>query len=141
MKLITAEMIMAKNPCHNYSESRIKKLIGNGKTLLEILRSKIPVKDRIWVITRFLPDNENRKFAIWCARQANKNNISKIAAYIDAIEAYYVTGTGTKKQMIAADCATNCKAYWAADCAAERKTQIKYLRGIVMVGVAEWLCA
>jgi GGDEF domain-containing protein len=127
---ITTEMIMAKKPCADYTTERVHGLIGDGKSLLEILAGDIPAEDRIWVIAQFLSDLENRKFAIWCARRVNRNNIPEITAYIDAIEAYYITGSGTEDQMRAADRA----AYRAADGAAERKAQIEYLRDAIGKG-------
>jgi hypothetical protein len=135
---ITTEMIMAKKPCADYTTERVHELIGDGKSLLEILAGDIPVEDRIWVIAQFLSDLENRKFAIWCARRVNRNNIPEITAYIDAIEAYYITGSGTEDQMRAAywaaDRAADSAADWAADGAAERNAQIEYLRDAIGKG-------
>lgn len=40
-------------------------------TLLNVLSSEnIPNKDRIWLVTRFLPDRENHLFMLWCAENA-----------------------------------------------------------------------
>jgi hypothetical protein len=51
----------------------VEGLIGEGKTLLEILDLDIPAGDRIWALTRLLgliDRNElNGEFARWCALQ------------------------------------------------------------------------
>ena len=67
-KKITVSMIMKKKPCPDWPEEKVKKVIGMGKTLIEFIDLDIDILDRIWVITRFLSDDKNRKFAIWCAR-------------------------------------------------------------------------
>ena len=129
--------MMEKKPCPEYTEEKIAAILGDGKTLTEILELKeVPAKDRIWAVVQFLPKIDNRKFAIWCARRANRNNIPKITRYIDAVEAFYVFGTITKKELnahraaynaaeSAADWGAYCAAYnytaayWAADIAAD----------------------
>ena len=114
---ITTKMIMAKKPCSEYTKEIVSGLIGKGKTLLEILSLKIPDDDIIWCVTKFLPDIENRKFAIWCARQC-KTDIPEIKLYIDAIENYYIKKTISKEELDAADWAAYRAADWAADWAA-----------------------
>ena len=114
---ITTKMIMAKKPCSEYTKEIVSGLIGKGKTLLEILSLKIPDDDIIWCVTKFLPDIENRKFAIWCARQC-KTDIPEIKLYIDAIENYYIKKTISKEELDAADWAASRAADWATDWAA-----------------------
>ena len=106
--IITTEMIMEKKPCKEYTQERVQKLVGEGKTLLELTELDIPVLDRVWVIAMFLDDKTNRKFAIWCARQC-KISIRAITDYIDITEKYY-DGKATKEELKAARSA----AYYAA---------------------------
>ena len=73
----------------------------------------ISAQDRIWEAVKVLPEVENRKFAIWCARHANLNNIPAIKKYLDAVEAFYVFGTMKKKDLDVCR-AEYCAAYWAA---------------------------
>ena len=120
---ITVEQILAKNPCTEWTEKRLRKYIGEGKTLSEILNlKKISIDDKIWCVTKFLPDAANRIFAIWCARQCS-TKYKEIATYIEVIEAYYA-GQATKEELQAADraadWATCSAAYSAADWAADR---------------------
>ena len=153
---ITTKMIMGKNPCVDWPEEKVLKTIGKGKTLLELANLKISISDRIWVITRFLTDNQNRKFAIWCARSC-KSKIPEINNYIDIIEKYY-EGLATIEELRsaaraayraadratdwaasraasrAADCAAYRGADWAADMAAMRKKQIEKLKDIIKEG-------
>jgi len=113
MKKITAEMIMDKEPCEDWTEERVRKYIGKGKTLKEILEIKeVSEEDRIWCVTRFLPDKTNRAFAIWCAQQC-RTDVQEIKDYIKVIKRYYA-GKATDEELMAAERA----AYWAADGAA-----------------------
>lgn len=73
----------------------------------------ISAQDRIWEAVKVLPDVENRKFALWCARHANQNNVKEIKKYLDAVEAFHIFKTITKKEMDVCR-AEYCAAYWAA---------------------------
>ena len=125
-------MILEKYPCEEWDKKRIKKYIGRGKSLSDILAiSGVKASDKIWCATRFLPDNVNREFAIWCARRC-KTNIKEITNYIDVIEKFYegkATPAELKTAQKAADRAANTPeahnhiavcwaAFWAADGAA-----------------------
>ena len=125
MKKITAEMIMDKEPCEDWTEERVRKYIGKGKTLKEILEIKeVSEEDRIWCVTRFLPDKTNRAFAIWCAQQC-RTDVQEIKDYIKVIKRYYA-GKATDEELMAAERAAYRAAeraayraaYWAADGAA-----------------------
>ena len=150
MKLITTKDVLKHNPCNEWTEERLKKKLGKGKTLLQILNMKsVSYADRIWCVTRFLPDKTNRKFAIWCARQC-KTDVQEITDYIDTTEKYY-NGQATEDELSAAysaadwaaDRATYSAAGWAAyraaywaECraahsAAERKKQIAKLKELL----------
>ena len=125
---ITTETMMAKSPCLEYTKEKVSAILGDGKTLKEILEMEdIPAKDRVWATVQFLPNIENRKFAIWCARRVNRNNVSKITRHIDAVEEFYIFGTMTKTEFDecreaynAADTAADTAADWAAEYAAYR---------------------
>jgi len=137
MKKITVEMIMDKKPCVEWTEERVRGYIGKGKTLKQILTLKnVSSDDKIWCVTRFLPDKTNRAFAIWCAEQC-KTDVQQIKDYIKVIKRYY-SGKATKAELWAAYWAAYLAAYWAADSAAcpaysasERNKQIKKLLTMV----------
>lgn len=131
---ITVKMIMDKEPCKEYPESRVSELVGKGKTLTELLDLDIPEKDRIWVVAKFLDDKTNRAFAIWCARQC-KTKCKEITEYINVIERFY-DGKATEDEVRtahrAAYSAADRAAYRAAySAAAERKKQILKLKKMV----------
>jgi len=108
---ITVEQILGKKPCAEWTGKRLRKHIGDGKELVDILElPDISADDKIWCVTKFLSDKVNRKFAIWCARQC-ETEVEEIADYIDVIERYY-DNKATKKELDAAN--------WAADMAADR---------------------
>ncbi|MBU1941441.1 MAG: hypothetical protein KKC68_06660 [Candidatus Thermoplasmatota archaeon] len=158
MKKITVKDILSKVPCPEWTEARLRKKIGKGKTLPEILDlSGVEDKDKIWCVIRFLDDKTNRAFAIWCARRC-EFKVKEVTEYIDVIERYY-NGKATKEELKKADSsshwaadraaynAANEASYWAADRAAyeaaywaaynaadrvaERKKQVAYLRKVV----------
>ena len=120
--IITVKMIMEKNPCEDWTEKKISKIIGNGKTLIEILSmSKIKAADRIWCVTQFLSDKVNREFAIWCVRQC-KTDVKEITEYIDVIEKYY-------SDWASFWVAANRSAYRV-----DRRKQIKKLKELIIKG-------
>ena len=131
--IVTVDMMMEKRPCPEWPRERVAAYLGEGKTLTAMLRDAladngISIPDAIWGVTRFLPDNINRAFAIWCLRQC-KTDVKEIADYIDTIERYYA-GKATKDELNAADRA----AYRAAH-GAHRKLQAERL--IEMIDAAE----
>ena len=66
---------MSWKPCEeNYDEAKVKSLIGNGKTPLEICDLKIPAEDRLWVVLRpeIIPENDLQEMACKFAEQALK---------------------------------------------------------------------
>ena len=114
-KKITAEMVLDKNPCSGHEE-QIRKYFKKGRTIPQCLKlldvAEISADDKIWVATRFMPDEMNRKFAIWCARSC-KTECKEIREHINVIERFY-NGKATEDELDAADSA----AYGAADSAA-----------------------
>ena len=62
---ITVKKIMSWKPCSEYPESTVKKLIGKGKTPLEICDLGIPAEDRLWVLLRnaIIPENDIHELA------------------------------------------------------------------------------
>ena len=50
MDKITVSQIMTWNPCPDYTEGRVRELIGDGLTPEQILDLPIPAEDRIWVM-------------------------------------------------------------------------------------------
>lgn len=65
---ITVEDILKQNSYGVRSKKRIREHIGDGKTLIDVLNeTSVHAADRIWCVTRFLPDEINRRFAADCA--------------------------------------------------------------------------
>ena len=138
MKIITVEMIMKEKPCPDWTEERVRKYIGKGKTLKEILQIKdVDPADRIWCAINFLPDETNMKFAIWCVEQC-WTDIEEIKEYIKTVKRFYA-GQATREELCRVDWPDDWKndgeAYWVAcwtaawadDSAAMRNKQIKKL--------------
>ncbi len=69
---ITAGFIMKHRPCYRYPERRVRDLVGAGKTPLQVLASRIPAADKVWVLLLpgVLSHAESVKFAVSCARRA-----------------------------------------------------------------------
>ena len=122
---ITVEEIMSKHPCKEWTRELVEEQIGEGKTLTEILDLDIEAFDRIWAVVWFLPEEINRTFAIWCARQC-ETDVTEISDYIDTIESCYNDQDKLKEADMAAvkasrkACDVDSNAYWAAHRAAER---------------------
>ena len=123
--LITAKMILDKNPCH-YTKEDLIKLLGDGKSPLDAMNlTGVSDKDKIWAATRFLPDKVSREFAIWCAQQCGTKK-KEIISHIDTIEKFYA-GAAYR----AADWAAYRAAGWAADRAKMRKKQVAKIKSLI----------
>ena len=138
---ITVEQIMDKKPCGKWTEKRIRKYLGKGMSLLEILNLKgVSVENKIWGATKFLPDKINREFAIWCAKSC-KTKVKEITVYIDVIERYYA-GDATCAAFRAAHWAAYSWAAYsvaneAADWTTARKQQLEKLKELVAKALGE----
>ena len=134
--LITDTDVEKKNPCYL---GRYLSLPWS-RTLLEIADMKeVPPENRIWLITAFLPDKENRLFAVWCARNAlifMANPDPRSVNAIDVAE-QFAHGNATAEELDAAwDAARDAwGAAWdaARDAAwgAARGEQLKYLHDLL----------
>jgi len=65
MHKITAREIINYCPCASYSNQRVKHLIGEGKTLKELLSLNIPKADRVWVACVYLRKNNKHLLDCW----------------------------------------------------------------------------
>ena len=134
---ITYKMVMEKEPCYDpHKKYGISKRFKCN--LIDVFGMKqVPRLDKIWLVIKFLPEIEQRKFAIWCARRC-KTDKKEVADYIDAIEGHYIHGTVTYEAMSAAYSAADSAAYsaayraaYSAACRAECESQLRKLRSIV----------
>ena len=134
---VTDKDVAKKNPCylHKYLPE------GWSKTLLEIAELKeVPASDRIWLITAFLPDRENRMFAIWNARQAQvvaKLKTNEKYNDIMSVVERYANGNATEDERASA-WESAWESAWASARGSARASQIKYLKDILnMIAVAK----
>jgi hypothetical protein len=74
MLTVTVDDIMSWGPCSDYPRERIKKLFGRKRkaTALDVLKSEIPAKDKLWAVLReeMIPANILHEFACRCAENA-----------------------------------------------------------------------
>jgi len=71
--MITVSQIMAWGPCPKWPKERVRRVIGRGRTIEQILRARrIPHADRIWVACHkgAVSDRVLRLFACDCAERA-----------------------------------------------------------------------
>ena len=130
---VTVDRMHAKHPCgwnkeddgDNYTIERITRLWDGmpARTLLEILDLDISAADRIWAVTRFLPDRENRLFAVWCARDklSRIDNPDPRSIAACAVAERYAHGKATDEELSVANAAaadaawtTTREAEWTA---------------------------
>ena len=104
---ITVNQIMVWNPCHEYTKERVTKLIGKGKTPLQIAKLKIPAQDILWVLLReeIIPARELHLLACDFAQAVAHLNLDpRVQAAIDA-KRLWVDGKITNEQLSAAGAA------------------------------------
>ena len=71
---ITVDMVMNWEPCIEYTEEKVKKLLDKGKTPQEVAKLKIPVIDKIWALLHpeIMSDKKLHKLACRFAEDALK---------------------------------------------------------------------
>ena len=72
---ISLDQVLARGPCPDWPESRIRELAATREswTALDVLRCRrIPHEDRLWLVlhTGVIPDHEQRLFTVICAERA-----------------------------------------------------------------------
>ena len=127
MKKITVEEIMKLKPCSDYPEEKVKDLIGNGKTPLEILDLPISKSDKFWLLLRpeYISERNLHLLACDFAQDvAHMNPDPRVQAAIDA-KRLWVDGKITDEELkkakaaaYAAYAATRAAAYAACAYAA-----------------------
>ena len=112
MKKITVREIMKFGPC--YSEEKVRGLIGEGKTPLEILDLDIPKSDKFWLLLRPEYISERNLHLLACdftQEVAYLNPDPSVQAAIDA-KRLWIDGKITDKELKKASSAAS--AAWSA---------------------------
>ena len=138
-RYITVADIMSTEPC--YIEEKVIELFAGRKRarLSTVLNSEIPPEDKIWLVSRFLPDKINREFARWCALQVVHlwDCPAIVRQYLetgdestrDAAWAAYGAAAGACDA--AASCAAASDTAWYAARGAARAAQIEKLKEMI----------
>ena len=143
---ITVKKIMSWKPCDKYSESRVKNLIGKGKTPLELCDLKIPVSDIFWVIFReeIIPEKDLHELACKFAEQALKaERKAGREPHLNSwkaikVKRQWLKGKATDKKLSAAELAAGSAAGSAVESAARSAAR---LAARLAAGSAAWLAA
>lgn len=123
---ITVSQIMQWGPCEEYTEEKIRKFIGNGKTPLEIAAmERIPAADRIWCLLHKEIISERGLYELACTfaervliREREKGREPDVRSW-EAIEAKrkWLRGEITDRELAAASAAASAAVY-AIECKA-----------------------
>lgn len=125
--MITVEQIMAWEPCEDYNKMRVRGLIGDGKTPLEILDLDIPPEDRIWCLCQrgALPEKIQLLFAADCEERALKREQEqgrkpdpRSWAAVE-VARRYARGKATEEELEAAKAAARAAAWAGGEAAWE----------------------
>ena len=124
---VTTKMVMKWGPCADYTQAKISKLIGKGKTPLKICdNTVIPAADTLWVLLHeeIIPAKELHelacKFAERALKRERKTGREPAKASWDAIKAkrLWLKGKITNEELDAAGDAVGDAASAAAGDAA-----------------------
>lgn len=141
-------MILKHNPCDDYPEARLRKLIGEGLTLQQVARKRIPVEDKIWVFTRVLSDDVKQKWLDVIVERAIRRVLGKSGSdkweawankWLSGEDRSEVAAWAAAEAASAAAVAAAWAAAWAARAAAravagdaaEQEQQVKDLMNIL----------
>ena len=109
---ITADEIIAMNPCASWPHDVIRKRIGKGKTPTQIAKSEdVPITDRHWLLTNYAARNNRIHLVLWAAGCAQDVR--------DRIH-----GEDSRDD---ADCAIQTAVAWAEGCATEQDCRDAYV--------------
>jgi len=119
---ITVKQIMSWKPCSEYPIEKVKRLVGNGKTALEICVLDIPAVDILWVLLRsaIVPEIELHelgcKFAESILKAESEAGREPQIASWEAIKIkrQWIKGQATTAQLLAAELAAWSAAAWSA---------------------------
>lgn len=84
MDAITVERVLAWKPRAEYGKAELKRLIGRGLTLEQLLRKPIPAADRLWVATRpgvLTPEQCKKWLDIIVNRAVQTHNLRRDGRY------------------------------------------------------------
>ena len=93
---ITVDQIMGWGPCPEYPRERVEGLIGDGKTVDELLELEIPINDRVWGVCHAIPVESAVACAIACAErvllvfEAERPGDDRPGQWIEAAQSYAV---------------------------------------------------
>jgi len=127
-KLITVEKILSWNPCPEWRDpDRIRSVVGDGMSVLELLRTNIKPEDRLWVVLRkeLLDARILRLFACDCAemaltRERDKGKEPDPRSWESVrVARLYAKGEATREELSAVSSAA-WSAAWCAACSAAR---------------------
>jgi hypothetical protein len=116
--MITPDLLREWGAC--YSDERILELFDGREsaTLLDVLLSDIPTKDRVWVASCALGERDARLFACWCAEQVLPDDCDpRSRAAVDTARRF-AYGKATREGLRAAWVAAEAAAWEAAESAA-----------------------
>lgn len=102
MKKYTAQDILELNSCDSFIEKVGENWTG---TLVDILKLEdVSHEDRLWIVTRYLSDKQNRLLVVWCARRALKLVFEPDPRSIKAcdIAEKFAYGRATEEELAAA---------------------------------------
>ncbi len=112
---ITADEIIAMNPCASWPHDVIRKRIGKGKTPTQIAKSEdVPIADRHWLLTNYAARNNRIHLVLWAAGCAQDVR--------DRIH-----GEDSRDD---ADCAIQTAVAWAEGCATEQDCRDAYVASV-----------
>ena len=117
---ITVKKLMSLDPCPEYTTARVTELWNGRKTmtLCKIMDLDIPADDRIWAVTKLMPERESRLFAADCAESAF-DNISNAELKARAKKLIKKARCRANGDITAEQLAAYSAAYSAADSAAD----------------------
>jgi len=140
--MITVELVKSWEPCPRYTDARLKRLIGKGLTIEQVLRKRILARDRVWVAYHYLPKeviskwldivverairrclgrSGSPKWEQWAEGWLDGSDRSAYAVHSAAYGAVHSAAYGAANATRAARvayCAADYAAYWATDNAA-----------------------
>jgi hypothetical protein len=138
--IYTSEMILAHNPCKEYTLERLQSLMGDGLTVHQIAEHPdVPIEDRIWILCRILDSAIRQQWIARIADRAVRNHALKCG--VSVVESWaekWLNGTNRSveaaaRARVAAWAAWAARAEvatWAAECEQQIKDLLEILEAV-----------
>jgi len=144
--IITANDVLSWRPCPDYTEARVRELMGTGLTPAQVSELPIPVEDRFWVLTHALyAQSPSQARLLACDIAETVAHLGgQVCVDTIAVARRYARGEATDRELASARAsarASACASAWASARAAACDAACASARASARAAACDAACA